>query len=186
MSGARPEQARRQHTHPKVERPAAPRASRLEDQLRSFLLLRFLICVRGDEFVSSGAKKRNMGDEAPPLYPGFEEDARTWGLQTSAGQARELRAPHRGVDVFSPRVSVAAGLTRDAVPLGTPPPGARCAGIGVGVVLGWAKGLKESAHLAGTYGLARARSPACMQSPVCRFVSRALFRFRVLGLEFRV
>ena len=48
-------------------------------------------------------------DNGPPYYPGFEEDARTWGLQTSAA-------------------------------------------IGVGVVMGWIKGARDSAHLAGTYG----------------------------------
>ena len=50
------------------------------------------------------------------------QDARTWGLQTSAG-------------------------------------------IGVGVVLGWAKGLKDAAHLAGTYGLVRARIPRRARAP---------------------
>jgi hypothetical protein len=70
-----------------------------------------------------------MGDETPPLYPGFEEDARLWGLQTSAGERCVHRtgrasvactAPRRGCMPLSACLAFAAGLTRHAVPLPAP------------------------------------------------------------------
>ena len=46
---------------------------------------------------------RAMGDETPPLYPGFEEDARLWGLQTSAGERCVHRTGRASVAFTAPR-----------------------------------------------------------------------------------
>ena len=108
------------------------------------------------------------GPEA--FYPGFEEDARMWGLQTSAGVCRVPRVvafcpPRHGVTVSR---SCCTEL-HAAAPRADPwtrhsklwtgyvlRPHAHAilyvSGITAGVVMGWVKGARGSAHLAGTYG----------------------------------
>jgi len=95
----------------------------------------------------------SVADEATAMYPGFDEDAGRWGLQTSAGYCIHVFAVRAtqaecAVTSFSTVSDDLVFVVRAYILVLFP----LRAGIGVGVVMGWFKGLKDAEHLSGTYG----------------------------------
>ena len=89
-------------------------------------------------------------DEAPAVYPSFKEDAGTWGLQILAGYC---------VHIFAVRATRAECAVTSFCPVSDDLVFAYilvlfplCAGIGVGVMMGWFEGFKDAERLSGTYG----------------------------------
>jgi len=86
------------------------------------------------------------------VYPSFEEDVGTWGLRILAGYCvhvfavRAARAECAVTSFYT--VSDDLVFVRAYILVLFP----LCAGIGVGVMMGWFKGLKDAEHLSGTYG----------------------------------